>query len=50
MCSKQNRKIKTSVFNMITGINESKILIKDISSECKCKLDGRISNLNQMLE
>ena len=28
-----------SVFNMITGINESKALAKHISSECKCKVD-----------
>ena len=34
------------VFNMITGINESKALTKDISCESKCKFDGRkyISN------
>ena len=29
------------VFNMITGINESKTLAKHISCECKCKFDGR---------
>ena len=29
-----------NVFNMITGINESKILTKHIC-ECKCKFDGR---------
>ena len=29
------------VYNMITGGNESKILTKDISCECKCKFDGR---------
>ena len=26
---------------MITGINESKILTKDISSECKGRFDGK---------
>ena len=26
---------------MITGINESKTLTKDISCECKCKFDGK---------
>ena len=26
---------------MITGINESKTLTKNISSECKCKFDRR---------
>ena len=36
-----------SVFNMITGINESKILTKHISGECKCTFDGTKCNLNQ---
>ena len=31
---------------MITGINESKVLIKHILCECKCKFDGR--NCNQI--
>ena len=30
-----------SVFNIITGINESKTLTKNISCECKCKFDGK---------
>ena len=29
------------IFNMITGISESKILTKHISCECKCNFDGR---------
>ena len=29
------------VFNMVTGINESKTLTKDISCEYKCKFDGK---------
>ena len=29
------------VFNIITGINESKTLTKNISCECKCKFDGK---------
>ena len=29
------------VFNIITGKNESKILTKDISCECKCRVDGK---------
>ena len=33
-----------SIFNMITGINESKTLTKNISCECKCKFDGRKCN------
>ena len=32
---------------MITEINESKTLTKDISCECKCKFDGRIFNSDQ---
>ena len=36
-----------SVFNMITEINESKMLAKYISFECKGKLDGNKYTLNQ---
>ena len=36
-----------SVFNVITAINESKILTKHILCECKCKFDGRKCNSNQ---
>ena len=32
---------------MITGINESKILTKHISCECKCKFDEKKCNSNQ---
>ena len=32
---------------MVTGINESRILTKRISCECKCKVDGRECNSNQ---
>ena len=39
--------LNLSVFNMITGINESKTLIKHISCECKCKFDETKSNSNQ---
>ena len=35
------------VFNVITGKNESKMLRKDISCECKCMFDGRKCNSNQ---
>ena len=38
--------LNLSMFNMITGINESKAL-KDISCECKCKFDGRKCNSGQ---
>ena len=33
--------LNLSVFNMITGINESKILTNHISCECKCKFDRK---------
>ena len=36
-----------SVFNMITGINESETLTKDISCKCKCKFDRRKCNSHQ---
>ena len=39
--------LKLSVFNMITKTNESKTLIKYISSEWKCKIDERKCNFNQ---
>ena len=33
--------LNLSKFNMITGINESNILTKDISCKCKCRFDGK---------
>ena len=36
-----------SILNMITGINESKILTKFVSCKCKCKFDGRKCNSKQ---
>ena len=39
--------LNLSVFNMIAGINESKILTKYISCECKCRYDGRKRNSDQ---
>ena len=33
--------LNLSVFNMITGINELKILTKHISCKCKCEFDGK---------
>ena len=35
------------MFNIITGINESKIITMHISCEFKCKFDGRKCNSNQ---
>ena len=34
------------VFNMIKGVNESKMLTKHVSFEWKCKFDGRKCNSN----
>ena len=39
--------LNLSVFNMITVINQSKTLTKNISCDCKCKLDGTKCMLNQ---
>ena len=39
--------LNLSVFNMITGKNESKTLTKLISCNCKCKFDGRKRNSNK---
>ena len=36
--------LNLSVFNMITGINESKKLTKHISCKCKYRFDGRKSD------
>ena len=39
--------LNLSVYKMITGINESHILTKHISCECKCKFEVRKFNSNQ---
>ena len=39
--------LNLSVFIMITRINESETLTKDISCECRCKFDGRKCNSGQ---
>ena len=39
--------LNLSIFNMITGINESQILTKHISWKCECKFDSRKCNSNQ---
>ena len=39
--------LNLSVFNMITGINESKALTKHMSCECKWKFDGKKCNSDQ---
>ena len=48
MCAPNKAKnLNLSVFDMITGKNESNILTKDISCECKFKFDGRKCNSDQ---
>ena len=39
--------LNLNVFNMITGMNESKTLTKHISCEYKCKFDERKCNSDQ---
>ena len=39
--------LNLNLFNLITGIIESKILTKLISCKCNCKFDGRKCNSNQ---
>ena len=41
------KNLNLSVFDMITGKNESNILTKHISCECKFKFDGRKCNSDQ---
>ena len=38
--------LNLNVFNMITGINESKTLTKHMSWKCKCKFDGKKCDSN----
>ena len=45
--SNKTEDLNLSVFNMITGINELKILTRHISCECKCKFEGTKCNSNQ---
>ena len=39
--------LNLSMFNMITGINESKTLTNHVSCECNCRFDGKKCNSNQ---
>ena len=43
----KTKDLNLSGFNIVTGINESKTLIKHISCEYKCKFDGRKYNSDQ---
>ena len=47
MCFKQTEDLNLSMFSMITGINESKTLIKCMSYQCKYRFDGRKCNSDQ---
>ena len=47
MYPKKAEDLNLSKLNIITGINGSKILTKDISCECKCKFDETKRNSNQ---
>ena len=40
----ETKDLNLSVFNMITGINESKVLTKHITCKCKSKSNGRKCN------
>ena len=42
--------LNLSVFNMITGINESKTLTWHISCECKCRFYGKKMQFKSMVE
>ena len=41
--------LNVNLFNMITGINESKLLAKYMSCKCKCEFDERKCNSDQWL-
>ena len=43
----KTKDIDVKVFNMITGINEDKTLIKHISCDCKCKFNSTTCNSNK---
>ena len=45
--SNKTEDLNLNLFNMTTGINESKTLRKHISCEFKSKIDGRKCNSNQ---
>ena len=44
---KKTKDLNLSIFNIITGINESKTLTKHVSCECKCKFNVKKCNSNQ---
>ena len=44
----ETENLNVHVFNIITGINESRTLTKYISCECKCKFDSKKCNSSQV--
>ena len=46
MCSNKTEELNLSVFNMITGKDESKALTKHIPYKCKCRFDERRCHSN----
>ena len=47
MCFNKTGNVNVKVFNVITGINESKSSVKRISYNRKCIFDGEKCNSNQ---
>ena len=45
--SNKTEDLNTYIFNMITGINKSKVLTKHITCKCKSKFDRRNYNSNR---
>ena len=43
----KTKDLNLSIFNMITGTNESKTLTKHMSCKCKCNFDGRSCSQEQ---
>ena len=43
----KTKDLNLSIFNMITGTNESKTLPKHMSCKCKCNFDGRSCSQEQ---
>ena len=43
----KTKDVNVKVFNMVTGINEAKILIKRVSCDCKCKFNNTTLNSNK---
>ena len=42
----KTKDLHLNVFHMLTGIDETKILIKHILCKCTCQFDGSKCNLN----